>query len=87
MLNLDTAILLACAIILTILLVIIGIYIVGVLRELKRSLETANKILGHSSEITSALKEPILTASEFYSGLREGLQAFQKFIHPPKSKP
>lgn len=85
MLTFDSAILLTCALILTILLVIVGIYVIGVLRELKHSLKTANQILAHGNEITSALKEPILTATEFYSGLREGLQVFQRFVKPKKT--
>lgn len=71
---LDTAqvVLLFVVIVLTVLLVILGIQVFFILRELRHTLNKANKVLEDTGSITESVSGPIATVSALMSGVKTG---------------
>lgn len=59
-------------IVLTILLVVLGIQVFFILRELRKTIEKANKILDDTSTITESVSGPIQSLSSLTMGLKTG---------------
>jgi hypothetical protein len=70
----DTAqiVLFLVIIILTILLVVLGVQVFFILRELRKTVERANKILEDASQITDSVKKPVASLSTLAMGLKTG---------------
>lgn len=56
--------------ILTVMLVVIGVQVAFVLRELRRAAEKVNRILGDAGEVSESLKRPISNFGSFLLGLK-----------------
>lgn len=63
-------ILFAVIIILTILLVVLGIQVYFILREVRGTLERANKVLDNTNEITENIAKPVSALSSLSSGIK-----------------
>ena len=59
-------------IILTVLLVVLGIQVFFILRELRKTLEKANKVLDDTGVITESVSKPIASLSTLTMGLKTG---------------
>jgi hypothetical protein len=59
-------------VILTILLVILGVQVFFILRELRKTLEKANKVLDDTGVITESVSKPISSLSTLAMGLKTG---------------
>lgn len=70
----DTAqiILLVVVVILTILLVLLGTQVFFILRELRRTVSKANKVLDHTGAITQSVSGPISSLSNLATGIKAG---------------
>ncbi|OGH10938.1 MAG: hypothetical protein A3B38_04240 [Candidatus Levybacteria bacterium RIFCSPLOWO2_01_FULL_36_13] len=70
----DTAqvVLFLVIIILTVLLVVLGIQVFFILRELRKTVDRANKILEDASEITENVRKPVSSLSSLAMGLKTG---------------
>jgi len=64
---------------LTVLLVIIGVQVFLILKEVKKTLSRANKILDDIEVLTNSVSKPIEEAAHFFSGLKKGTDVI-KFI-------
>jgi uncharacterized protein YoxC len=59
-------------IILTVLLLVLGIQVFFILRELRKTLEKANKVLDDTGVITESVSKPISSLSSLTMGLKTG---------------
>jgi len=59
-------------IVLTILLVVLGIQVFFILRELRKTIDKANKILDDTGAITESVSKPISSLSSIAMGLKAG---------------
>lgn len=59
-------------IVLTILLLILGIQVFFILRELRKTIEKANKVLDDTGVITESVSKPISSLSSLTMGLKTG---------------
>ncbi len=64
---------------LTILLSFIGIQVVFILREVRRSLEKVNKMLDDAGMITESIAHPIAGIGGMLDGLKSGAKAIETF--------
>lgn len=66
---------------------IIGVWLLMVLRDAKEVIVKTNSILTDAQSVTSSIKAPISSFSEFMIGLKNGLQFVNQLIDQiPKSK-
>lgn len=72
MLDATQTLLVAVITTLTILLTIIGVQVVQILKELKKTLEKVNHILDESGKIVTSISQPIEGASDFVTGFKKG---------------
>ncbi|OGH03000.1 MAG: hypothetical protein A2798_01050 [Candidatus Levybacteria bacterium RIFCSPHIGHO2_01_FULL_37_17] len=73
-------------IILTILLVVLGIQVFFILRELRKTVDKANKILEDAGEITETVKKPVSSLSTLAMGLKTGATIAKIFQGKKKDK-
>lgn len=59
-------------IVLTILLVVLGIQVFFILRELRKTIDKANKVLDDTGVITESVSKPISSLSSLTMGLKTG---------------
>jgi hypothetical protein len=59
-------------IILTILLVVLGVQVFFILRELRKTIDKANKVLDDTGVITESVSKPIASLSTLTMGLKTG---------------
>lgn len=59
-------------IILTVLLVVLGIQVFFILRELRKTVEKANKVLEDAGNISESISKPISSLSTIAMGLKTG---------------
>ncbi len=59
-------------IVLSVLLVVLGIQVFLILRDLRQTISKANKVLDSTSEITQSVSTPISNLSSVLSGLKTG---------------
>jgi len=62
----------AVIIILTLLLVVLGIQVYFILKDLRKTLEKANRVLDNTNEITESVSAPISSLSSLLMGLKAG---------------
>lgn len=84
----DTAqvVLFLVIIILTVLLVVLGIQVFFILRELRKTVDRANKILEDASEITESVRKPVSSLSSLAMGLKTGATIAKIFQGSKKDK-
>lgn len=76
-------------IVLTILLIVLGIQVFFILRELRKTIEKANKILDDTGTITESVSGPISSLSSLAMGLKTGAlvaRLFEKKKHHKKDE-
>ena len=56
----------------TVLLVVLGIQVFFILRELRKTIDKANKVLDDTSVITESVSKPIASFSTLAMGLKTG---------------
>lgn len=66
-------------IILTILLVVLGIQVFFILRDLRQTISKANRVLDNTEEITESVSGPVTSLSTLLMGLRSGAK-FANFV-------
>lgn len=83
----DTAqtVLLFVIVILTLLLLILGIQVFFILKELRSTVKKANKVLDETGLITESLSGPIVTLSTLATGIKTGAY-FAKLLSGKKKK-
>jgi hypothetical protein len=59
-------------IVLTILLVVLGIQVFFILRELRKTIDKANKVLDDTGTITESVSKPLSSLSSLAMGLKAG---------------
>lgn len=72
--------------ILTVMLTVIGIQVVTILRDLRKTVEKLNRILSNTEIISEGLAQPVSRISELLLGLRTGLKIFGLFGRKDKEK-
>lgn len=68
----------------TVVVVIAGVWLILILKELKNSLRKADQILDDTKTITSAVAEPVSSISEFVQGFRNGVSFFNSLFSKKK---
>jgi glucose uptake protein GlcU len=63
---------------LTVNILFVGVYIVLVLKEVRQAITKMNQILDSFSTISSAIANPVSSASGFFSAIVEGVKAFHQ---------
>jgi len=66
------AILLSVAVVLTIFLIVVGIQAFLTLKDLRKTLKKANKLMDDADEIVSQVKKPIETAGSLFTAVTAG---------------
>lgn len=72
---------------LTILLVVIGVEVFRILRETKKTIERANRILDDVEEITNAVSRPVEGMASLVAGIKQGtavVKVLGKLFHESK---
>lgn len=72
MIDTAQAVLLIVVVILTVLLVALGVQVFYILRELRRTVSKANKVLDDTGAITQSVSGPISSLSNLTAGLKTG---------------
>lgn len=82
---LDSAqiVLLFVVVTLTVLLVVLGVQVFFILRDVRETIAKANKVLDDTSMITESLSGPITTLSTIAGGIKTGA-TFAKFLQSNK---
>jgi len=65
-------ILLFVIVVLTILLLVLGVQVFFILKELRKTIFKMNKVLDDASSITESVSEPISSISSIVSGIKTG---------------
>lgn len=68
----------------TVIIVIAGIWLILILKELRSTLKKADLILDDTKSITSAVAEPISSISEFVQGFKNGVSLFNNLFKKKK---
>lgn len=68
------------ALALTVLLVVIGLQVVKILQEIRKSLEKVNKILADAAAISESLTKPICNFSGFLDGFKGSLHLLETIL-------
>lgn len=80
-------VLLTVVVVLTILLILLGIQVFFILKELRKSVEKANKILDDAATISQSISTPISNFSNIISGIKTGVTIAKLFgLKKKKSK-
>lgn len=72
--------------VLTVLLVIVGIQVILILKEVKTTLIHVNRSLDTADNIVSALARPVSGLSDIAAGVRTGLKITESFVSWISSK-
>jgi len=66
-------------------IVISGIYLIKILRELRSTVTITNTILEDAKSITTSVSRPISSFSEFIMGFKNGFNLLNSFFKKKKS--
>jgi len=72
MIDAAQSVLLFVIVILTLLLIVIGVQVFFILKELRRTVLKANKVLDDTSSITESVSRPLSSLSTLSTGLKTG---------------
>ena len=64
-----------------IMIVVSGIYFIGLLKELKNTIITTNSILDDAKSITTSVSRPISSISEFIMGFKNSFTFMNKLFN------
>lgn len=64
----------------TTIIVIAGVWLILILKELKTTLHKADRILDDTKTITAAVAEPVSSISEFVKGFKNGVSFFNNLF-------
>lgn len=78
MLDTAQAVLLFVLVVLTVLLLVLGIQVFFILRELRQTVSKANKVLDDTGVITESVLEPVSKLSTVISGVKLGAMLASK---------
>ncbi len=73
-------------IVLTVLLLVLGIQVFFILRELRQTIAKTNKVLDEAGEITESVSAPLSNMSTLITGLRTGASIASIFRGDSKKK-
>jgi hypothetical protein len=73
-------------IVLTVLLVVLGIQVFFILRELRKTITKINKVLDYTESITESVSKPIASLSTLAMGLKTGATIAKLFQGDKKHK-
>jgi len=68
--------LIVVVIVLTVILTLVGIQVIGILKEFKKTVIKTNKILDDSGEISETVAKQVTSVSGLVSGITSGLSIF-----------
>ena len=71
----------AVTITLTVLLVVLGIQVYYILKEIRASIQKTNKMLDDAGEVTGTVSEGITSMSGFLNGIRSGISLITSLKH------
>ena len=71
---------------LTVILVVLGIQVFLILRDLRQTISKANKVLDNTNDITQSVSRPISSLSGVLMGLKNGAK-FANFLKKIEEKP
>lgn len=87
MIDAAQTVLLLVVVVLTVLLVILGVQVFYILRELRQTVVKANRVLDDTAQITESVSAPISSLSSIIAGVKTGAAIAQIFKkHSGKSK-
>lgn len=86
MVDLTQILLIIVVTILTTLLTVVGIQVIYILREFRKTVEKTNKILDDTSVISESVAEPVESFSGFLMGLKKGLKILSFLQNKRKEK-
>lgn len=66
---------------LTILLIILGIQVGFILKEVRLSFQKMNKMLDDAGKVSGAVSEGVIGMSGFVNGLKTGISAITSLLH------
>lgn len=66
---------------LTVLLVVLGIQVFYILKEIRGSIQKTNKMLDDAGEVTGTVSEGITSMSGFLNGIRSGISLITSLKH------
>lgn len=66
------ALLVAVVIVLTVMLVVIGLQVFFILRDLRRTIDKANRVLDNTESITESVNAPVSSFSNLLMGVQSG---------------
>ncbi len=67
-------------------LAVIGIQVYFILREFRKTLTKANKVLDDTSVISESVSKPVSMFSALLTGLKGGSSLMRTLTNPPKKK-
>lgn len=73
-------------IVLTVLLLVLGVQVFFILRELRKTIEKTNKVLDEAGEITESVSAPLSSISTLITGLKTGASIASIFKGNSKKK-
>jgi len=79
------AVLLFVIVLLTVLLTVLGVQVFFILKELRRTLSKANKVLDNTEMITESVSEPLSFLSAFIAGTKS-ISAISRILKPTKKE-
>jgi len=68
----------------TTILVVCGISVVNLLRDLRDTIKKTNLILDDTKQITSSVAQPVSSFSEFVMGFKNGFHIFNSLVNKNK---
>jgi len=83
------AILVIVIILLTVLLLVLGVQVFFILREFRKTVSKANKVLDNTSVITQSVSTPISSLSSIATGIKTGatfINLFKKILSSDKDE-
>jgi hypothetical protein len=85
-------ILLVVIVVFTVLLVVLGIQVFYILKELRNSIIKVNKVLDDAGTISESVANPVSALSAFVTGIQSGnfvstIKFFKKFFSSPEEEP
>ena len=70
----------------TTIIIIAGVWLVLILKELKATLKKADLILDDAKTITTSIAQPVSSISEFVRGFKNGISFFNKLFKKKSEK-
>ena len=82
--DLTQIVIIVCLLAVSTVLVICGIYLIQIFKELKNTIAKTGSILDDTHQITKSVAGPVTSASEFVMGFKNGFSIFNQFFKKEK---